>query len=82
MEDARSLAIVKRLRQYIGKASFGSSSDKFSATECLDELELRVSGFSKCGHCGGTGWCVRDPDIGTDRECFVCGGSGVYEIFT
>ena len=31
-----------------------------------------------CGNCGGTGWMVRDPDIGTDQECFVCEGSGSY----
>lgn len=31
-----------------------------------------------CGNCGGTGWMVRDPDIGTDQECFVCDGSGRY----
>lgn len=31
-----------------------------------------------CGNCGGTGWMVRDPDIGTDQECFVCNGSGRY----
>jgi hypothetical protein len=31
-----------------------------------------------CGGCKGSGWVSRDPDIGTDQECFVCGGSGVY----
>jgi hypothetical protein len=30
-----------------------------------------------CGHCNGSGRMVRDPDIGTDQECFVCDGSGV-----
>ncbi len=29
-----------------------------------------------CGGCGGSGWVPRDPDIGTDQECFVCNGSG------
>ena len=29
-----------------------------------------------CGGCYGSGWITRDPDIGTDQECFVCGGSG------
>lgn len=38
-----------------------------------DELEALA-----CGNCGGTGWMVRDPDIGTDQECFVCDGSGRY----
>lgn len=32
-----------------------------------------------CGNCNGTGWMVRDPDIGTDQECFVCEGSGKFE---
>jgi len=31
-----------------------------------------------CGGCKGSGWVTRDPDIGTDQECFVCGGSGAY----
>jgi hypothetical protein len=31
----------------------------------------------KCGACHGSGWVVRDPDIGTDQECFACDGSGV-----
>jgi DnaJ-class molecular chaperone len=30
-----------------------------------------------CGHCNGSGRMVRDPDIGTDQECFVCDGTGV-----
>lgn len=29
-----------------------------------------------CGLCGGSGWVPRDPDIGTDQECFVCNGTG------
>ncbi len=29
-----------------------------------------------CGHCNGSGRMVRDPDIGTDQECFVCDGAG------
>ncbi len=32
-----------------------------------------------CAHCNGSGRMVRDPDIGTDQECFVCEGSGFYE---
>jgi hypothetical protein len=30
---------IERLRQYLSKASFSSSSDKFSALECLSEIE-------------------------------------------
>ena len=29
-----------------------------------------------CGGCGGSGWVPRDPDIGTEQECFDCNGSG------
>ena len=32
-----------------------------------------------CGGCGGSGWVSRDPDIGTDQECFVCEGAGVIK---
>lgn len=35
-----------------------------------------LRGEVKCGLCDGTGRMVRDADIGTDQECFVCGGSG------
>jgi hypothetical protein len=35
-----------------------------------------------CGACNGSGHMVRDPDIGTDQECFVCEGSGVFEDTT
>jgi len=34
--------IIERLRQYIGKASFSSSSDKYSALECLKEVEAEL----------------------------------------
>ena len=30
----------------------------------------------QCNACCGTGRMVRDPDIGTDQECFVCDGTG------
>ena len=29
-----------------------------------------------CDGCRGSGWIPRDPDIGTDQECFVCEGTG------
>jgi DnaJ-class molecular chaperone len=29
-----------------------------------------------CGACNGSGRMPRDPDIGTDQECFVCDGTG------
>lgn len=30
---------IERLRQYIGKASFSSEVDRFSALECLNDIE-------------------------------------------
>ena len=75
---------VERLHQYLGKASFASSVDRFSALECLAEIERenqlllsKLGATAVCGCCHGFGWVVRDPDIGTDQECFVCEGSGV-----
>jgi hypothetical protein len=32
-----------------------------------------------CGCCNGSGRMVRDPDIGTDQECFACDGTGKVE---
>jgi hypothetical protein len=30
-----------------------------------------------CGVCNGSGFVVRDPDIGTDKECWACDGTGL-----
>lgn len=30
-----------------------------------------------CPRCNGSGWIIRDPDIGTDQECPVCDGAGL-----
>jgi hypothetical protein len=35
-----------------------------------------------CNACNGSGFIVRDPDIGTDQECFVCDGTGVSDDAT
>lgn len=32
---------------------------------------------SECQCCYGSGRVIRDPDIGTDQECFVCEGLGI-----
>jgi DnaJ-class molecular chaperone len=49
-------------------------------TQGLDLLRRKVgagrTADEVCGHCCGTGRMVRDQDIGTDQECFVCEGSG------
>ena len=45
--------------------------------EQWNELEALLDEHDpKCGCCCGTGFVVRDPDIGTDQECFCCNGSG------
>ena len=36
--------------------------------------------ISMCGCCDGSGRIVRDPDIGTDQECFVCDGTGYINV--
>lgn len=49
-------------------------------TKQLDAIEAEEARMAadgcKCGICNGTGFVVRDPDIGTDQECFGCDGSG------
>ena len=71
--------IVRRLEQYLRKASFSSESDRFSALECFAGLIRALPDPKTCPKCGGSGWVIRDPDIGTDRECPVCQGSGLCE---
>jgi DnaJ-class molecular chaperone len=41
------------------------------------EATEHLEGFV-CGACNGTGFISRDPDIGTDQECFVCDGKGYF----
>jgi hypothetical protein len=33
---------IERLKQYLGKASFSSAVDRYSALECVAEIERRV----------------------------------------
>lgn len=42
----------------------------------LTAVERVIRREETCGSCNGSGRMVRDPDIGTDQECFVCDGSG------
>jgi hypothetical protein len=41
-----------------------------------DEAESKTK---ECPMCGGSGWMPRDPDIGTEQECFVCDATGLVE---
>lgn len=45
--------------------------EKLSATP-----QIASTSASACGACQGSGWVSRDADIGTEQECFSCGGSG------
>ena len=51
-----------------------------TGTSCTGDCkQCAVEEPVACGNCNGSGRMVRDPDIGTDQECFVCEGSGFYE---
>ena len=41
--------------------------------------ELCTTATQQCNYCNGSGRMVRDPDIGTDHECFVCDGAGAIK---
>jgi len=60
----------------------GSDEDRAIVDRALQALAAPVQSAERgepvwCGHCNGSGRMVRDPDIGTDQECFVCDGAGV-----
>jgi DnaJ-class molecular chaperone len=44
-----------------------------------DQQDRKPRRMVPCSYCNGTGWVVRDPDIGTDQECFVCDGTREVE---
>ncbi|MNK70394.1 hypothetical protein D3C87_898120 [compost metagenome] len=50
-----------------------------SERDACDLARATLLGIQDCGACNGTGWVPRDPDIGTDQECFVCDGSGTIK---
>ncbi len=45
-------------------------------TEVFKRVAVCQEQAGTCGACDGSGRMVRDPDIGTDQECFACDGSG------
>ncbi len=51
----------------------------FEAVWGNSSSESAVQPSMTCPCCNGSGWVVRDPDIGTDQECFVCDGTGVVD---
>jgi DnaJ-class molecular chaperone len=44
-----------------------------------DQQDRKPRRMVPCSYCNGTGWVVRDPDIGPDQECFVCDGTREVE---
>lgn len=67
-------------REWIERIWMACNQDLFAFAR---EVQARSAGdavpagvASPCRTCNGTGWVVRDPDIGTDQECFVCDGAG------
>lgn len=51
-------------------------NELYAVPQPIKELPLSDE---QCCACDGSVRMVRDPDIGTDQECFVCGGSGTGE---
>ena len=54
----------------------------WQARAALDGLLYKHVESATCYCCCGTGRIVRDPDIGTDQECFYCNGEGVVNEHT
>ena len=54
--------------------------ERFAALVAAHEREAQPvqEPVDQCRNCNGSGYMVRDPDIGTDQECFVCDGSGIF----
>jgi hypothetical protein len=48
-------------------------------SEMMEALAEQPAQQEECPHCLGSRRMVRDPDIGTDQECFVCDGTGYVE---
>lgn len=61
------------LREYIARWTRQLDMEDQNAREALKD---RAEEKADCGACAGSGWTVRDPDIGTDKECWVCNGTG------
>ena len=82
--------LIEMLEKVVDHVVFCNGHDqRFSSTSCgvnilkeagelVEKAKKNVSTQEQCNACLGTGRMVRDPDIGTDQECFVCDGSG-YE---
>jgi hypothetical protein len=66
------------------KAIYRGEGDRwyplYRANREVEAVEPAVVEPEPCEACMGTGRMVRDPDIGTDQECFVCDGTRVNTL--
>ncbi len=77
--EAMKLAL-EALEQWTTPHWAGAGVDKANAAHTALRTAIEQSEKQEpvaCGNCNGSGRMVRDPDIGTDQECFVCDGAGV-----
>jgi len=51
-----------------------------SVEKSITAIKEALAQQTTCGACSGSGRMIRDPDIGTDQECFCCGGSGTQSF--
>ena len=80
MEDAVVRAVHKVMAEFEAKSDHQLMENAQGDLELIKLVQTGV-GIGKqeqelCGGCGGSGRVPRDPDIGTDQECFVCDGTG------
>lgn len=70
----RLAELIDRLNEDEGLSVASVKSIKHLAKKALAE-----SALVECGACHGSGWVPWDAEIGTEQECFVCGGTGVSD---
>lgn len=79
----RNATSVYNINKAVKKHKHKSEDDAWSKIEKRKATDAKgVSEESEkheCPHCHGSGRMVRDPDIGTDQECFVCDGTGYVD---
>jgi hypothetical protein len=76
--EMNDIEVVARTHVMAAESLDHETFDKWVAVrDQLYKTRRSLNGIRECGYCDGTGRMVRDPDIGTDQECFVCEGSGM-----
>ena len=72
MTQTEALRLALEALEYRGTDSWRKRQPAITAIKAA--LEAKDEPVA-CGACNGSGRMVRDPDIGTDQECFVCEGT-------